>query len=137
MLCALAAWLVLAGLVLAGLVLAGLVLAWPVLGWAALADPVDLTTISLAITCAACCWKLPVLVSAMLAAWATSRVVWFRLSRVVLLVSKNFGCRAICPVTLAPASVAAALIPLTTWGCAPGSVTISTRWPGSRSRSTA
>ena len=53
------------------------------------------------------------------------------------LVSKNFGCRLICPVTVAPESIAAVLIPLTTEGWAPGSVTISSRWPDSRSRSTA
>ncbi len=69
--------------------------------------------------------------------WATSRLVWFRLSWVVSLVSKNFGCKAIWPVTLAPASMAAALIPLTTEDCAPGSVMIRIRWPDSRSRRTA
>ena len=73
----------------------------------------------------------------MLAVWATSRVVWFRLSCVVPLVSKNLGCRLICPVTVAPASIAAVLIPLTTEDWAPGSVTISSRWPVSRSCSTA
>ncbi len=55
----------------------------------------------------------------------------------MLLVSKNSGCKAICPVTLAPASAAAAVIPLTTEDCAPGSVTIRSRWPVSRSRTTA
>ena len=75
--------------------------------------------------------------SVILAVWATSRVVWFRLSCVVPLVSKNFGARLICPVTVAPASIAAVLIPLTTEDWAPGSVTISSRWPVSRSRSTA
>ena len=72
-----------------------------------------------------------------LAVCATSRVVWFRLSCVVALVSKNFGARLICPVTVAPASIAALLIPLTTEDWAPGSVTISSRWPVSRLRSTA
>ena len=38
---------------------------------------------------------------------------------------------------MAPASLAAVMIPLTTEDCAPGSVTISSRWPVSRSRSTA
>ena len=73
----------------------------------------------------------------MLAVWATAWVVVFRLSCVVPLVSKNFDARLICPVTLAPASLAAVMIPLTTEDCAPGSVTISSRWPVSRSRSTA
>ena len=72
----------------------------------------------------------------MLAVWATSWVVWFRLSCVVPLVSKNLGCRLICPVTVAPASFAAVLIPLTTEDWAPGSVTISSRWPVSRPCST-
>ena len=53
------------------------------------------------------------------------------------LVSKNFGCRLICPVTVAPAWIAAALMPLTTEDWAPGSVTISSRCPVSRSCSTA
>ena len=70
------------------------------------------------------------------AAWATSSVVWFRLSCVVPLVSKNFGARLICPVTLAPAARAALLIPLTTDDWAPGSVTISSRCLVSRPRST-
>ncbi len=64
-------------------------------------------------------------------------MVWFRLSCVVALVSKNLGCKAICPVTVAPASAAAVLIPATAADEAPGSVTMSSRWPGSRSRRTA
>ena len=59
-------------------------------------------------------------------------MVWFRLSWAVPLVSKNFGCRLICPVTVAPAWIAAAVMPLTTEDCAPGSVTISRRCPVSR-----
>ena len=42
-------------------------------------------------------------------------LVWLRKSSVVSLVSKNLFCRAICPVTVAPASaVAASVIPATT-----------------------
>ena len=64
-------------------------------------------------------------------------MVWFRLSCAVPLVSKNLGCRLISPVTVAPAWTAAVLMPLTTEDWAPGSVTISSRRPVSRSRSTA
>ena len=75
--------------------------------------------------------------STMSSACGMARVIWFRPSSVVSLVSKNLGCSAICPVTVAPASwVAALLIAVTTEAGAPGSVTISSRWPASRSCST-
>ena len=66
-----------------------------------------------------------------------ARLIWFRPSSVVSLLSKNLGCSAICPVTVAPAScVAALLIAVTTEAGAPGSVMISSRWPASRLCST-
>ena len=75
--------------------------------------------------------------STMLSACAMARLVWFRPACVVSLLSKNFDASATCPVTVAPAScVAALLIAVTTEAGAPGSVTISSRWPASRLRST-
>src|SRR4030088_688634 len=101
--------------------------AWPLPGWLLPGWPEDDDRMALARTWAACCWGLPL--ASVIPEGVTCWVSWLSRLRLLPAVSANLVVSATWPVTDAPASPSAVVMPFTTPAGAPGAVMMTARFP--------